>query len=667
MRKSGTEGVYSRRVFWCFIALLLPLFIVLSLDFPINIDEPLHYNHSKKVLEWYRTFGEKKKCLDTPWSNLKYYGQSVDNLTALINSGLTGIDEYKVRHITGAVFGWLFVLFTSLMAFEISGRFRTAILAGLALMLIPSVMGQYCNNLKDITFGAGYVFAIWSLIRFIKRMPLVPWGNAILLSFSIAFLISIRTGGLIIYPYLLLFVIVWMLMNRQEDLFSRRNRRILLRLIAQLLVVLIAGYFLGLIFWPYGLINPLVHPFESLYLMEHYSISIRQIFCGEWYWSNSLPGNYLITWLMISLPVVILLGLVMYIISLFARKGNVCFSESIVLFTLLFPVIYVITINSNLYSGWRQMYFVAGNIAVVSAVGVENAAIYLSRNKILSALMTVILILISLFPVLHYLRNPDTAYVYFNVLAGRNSKAWGSYEYDYYWHGMKKAAKWFDDKIPEQDNKIQIASNFDISLYLKHREDINVKYVHFDNRSEKAWEYGIFGVNYIHPCQLNNDLWKPANIIKVFKDGYDNPLVVIVKRRNNNDFLGVQYAINGDCNRAVDLLEETVGNDPNNFVLFEYLAECYYKRGDTLASERIIRQASKLHPWSEKINMIEAQMEYDRGHYENALKKCLSIVEDNNKYYNIVPLLISCYEKTGDFKKADFFRKKLKNKRTRFE
>lgn len=662
MCKRRTEGVYSRKVFRCFITLLLPLFIVLSLDFPINIDEPLHYNHSKKVLEWYRTWGENNDCLDTPWSNLKYYGQSVDNITALINSGITGIDEYKVRHITGAVFGWLFVLFTSLIAFEISSRFRTAILAGLTLMLIPSVMGQYCNNLKDITFGAGYVFAIWSMIRFIRRMPSVPWGNAILLSFSIAFLISIRIGGLIVYPYLFLFIIVWMLMNIKEELFSRRDKRILTRLITQLLVVLVAGYFLGLIFWPYGLINPLVHPFESLSLMEHYSISIRQIFSGEWYWSNSLPGHYLIKWMMISLPVVILLGLFMYIISLFTRRGNVCFSEGIVLFTLLFPVIYVITINSNLYSGWRQMYFVAGNIAVVSAIGVENVAVYLSRKKFLSALMIVILILISSFPVLHYLRNPDTAYVYFNILAGRNSKAWGSYEYDYYWHGIKRAAKWFDDNIPEQNDKIYTASNFDISLYLKHRKDINVKYVHFDNRSEKDWEYGIFGVNYIHPYQLNNGLWKPANIIKVFKDGYDNPLVIIVKRQNNNDYLGIQYAINGDCARAVELLEETIRSDPNNFILFEYLAQCYYNSDDTLAFKKIIRQASALHPWSEKINMLEAQMEYDRGHYEYALGKCLSVLKDNNKYYNIVPLLISCYEKTGDFKKADYYRKKLKQK-----
>ena len=51
----------------------------------VNVDELLHYPHAKKVVNWYFTGGEDASCLDTPVHNLKYYGQSVDNLTALIN------------------------------------------------------------------------------------------------------------------------------------------------------------------------------------------------------------------------------------------------------------------------------------------------------------------------------------------------------------------------------------------------------------------------------------------------------------------------------------------------------------------------------------------------------------------------------------------------------
>lgn len=669
MLKKRAERVNIRIIFRLFIAAILPLLIVLSLNFPINIDEPLHYDHSKKVIEWYRSGGENKECFDTPWSNLKYYGQSVDNLTVLINKCLGTTDEYKIRHITGAVFAWLFVLFTSLLAFEISGRYRTAILAGLVLMIIPPVMGQFCNNLKDIPFAAGYAFAILALTRFLKKMPVVPWSYVFQLSVAIAFLISVRVGGLIIYPYFLLLILLWIFIHRQQNLFSVRKGKIVLRLFIQISVILLAGYFLGILFWPYGLIRPLVHPFESLSLMEHYSISIRQIFCGEWYWSTSLPSYYLMTWLLISMPEAVLAGLILYLICLFVNKNKnkIEFSEYIILFTFLFPVVYIMIIKSNLYSGWRQMYFIAGHISVLAALGIDRGLFTLRKRKSVVILMLVILMLGSVSPILHYVRNKETAYVYFNLIAGGNRKAWGNFEYDYYWHGMKKAAEWFDENIPGNGDTTTIASNFDLSLYLGHRDDIEMRYVHFDNRSTASWDYGIFGINYVHPYQLNNGLWQPPGIIKQVEDSYGKPLVVIIKRKADNDLRGIQYARESNYRKAIPLLETAVEYDANNSMLFEYLAECYYYLGDTTNCESIIKEAKELHPWSEKINMIEAQMLYDRGHYENALEKCLSIVKNNNKYYNIVPLLISCYEKTGDSKKADYYRKKLENKSTGFD
>ena len=59
--------------------------------------------------------------------------------------------------------------------------------------------------------------------------------------------------------------------------------------------------------------------------------------------------------------------------------------------------------------------------------------------------------------------------------------------------------------------------------------------------------------------------------------------------------------------------------------------------------------------------MIEAQLDYDSGNFNVALNKCLKIVENNSKYYNIAPLLIACYEKTGNQEMADKLKKKYLN------
>ncbi len=125
---------------------------------------------------------------------------------------------------------------------------------------------------------------------------------------AIAFLVSVRVGGVIIFLYLLLFFILWLLTNREQALFSVPMRKALYRLFLQAFTIVVFGYFGGLLFWPYALINPISHPLESLSLMEHYSISIRQLFQGSWFWSTELPDKYLFIWMLISIPEIVLSG-----------------------------------------------------------------------------------------------------------------------------------------------------------------------------------------------------------------------------------------------------------------------------------------------------------------------------------------------------------------------
>ena len=99
------------------ISLFVAAVILLSLapKAAVNVDEMLHYPHAKRVVNWYYTGGEDASCLDTPVHNLKYYGQSVDNLTALINRAFSIENEFLTRHFTGAVFFFLLLLFAGLL------------------------------------------------------------------------------------------------------------------------------------------------------------------------------------------------------------------------------------------------------------------------------------------------------------------------------------------------------------------------------------------------------------------------------------------------------------------------------------------------------------------------------------------------------------------------
>jgi hypothetical protein len=123
---------------------MLLLAIILAFLAPraaVNVDEQLHYPHAKKVVNWYFTLGSDESCLDTPQTNLKYYGQSVDNFTALVNRVFNIENEFLTRHYTGALFFWLLLLVSGLLAQRISGSWVVAVFAVFALVFMPRLAG----------------------------------------------------------------------------------------------------------------------------------------------------------------------------------------------------------------------------------------------------------------------------------------------------------------------------------------------------------------------------------------------------------------------------------------------------------------------------------------------------------------------------------------------
>ncbi|MFW6259859.1 MAG: phospholipid carrier-dependent glycosyltransferase, partial [Tangfeifania sp.] len=273
----------------------------------VNVDEQLHYPHAKKVVNWYFTGGEDQSCLDTPKSNLKYYGQSVDNFTALINRVFNVEDEFLIRHFTGALFFWLLLFFTGLLARKLTGSYTVSVLTVLSLLLMPRLFGQAFGNLKDIPFATGYVAGLLMIVQFLKEIPRPRWRTAILLGLAIAFTVSVRAGGFILFAYLALGMFMFFIL-KPFYLKVVSTKPVLVRLTGQGIVIVLIGYFAGLLFWPYALQDVFSNPLESLQVMEHYKVSIRQIFEGELIWSTLLPWYYLPQWLFISTPEFVMLG-----------------------------------------------------------------------------------------------------------------------------------------------------------------------------------------------------------------------------------------------------------------------------------------------------------------------------------------------------------------------
>jgi len=611
----------------------------------VNVDEMLHSPHAKKVVNWYFTAGKDASCLDTPVHNLKYYGQSVDNLTALINRIFNIENEFLTRHFTGAFFFWLLLFFAGLLAKELGGSYWISVIVITGLLLTPRLFGQAFGNLKDIPFATGYIASILFIIRFLKQLPQPRWSTVIFLGLGIAFTNSVRIGGLILFAYLAAGMLTLLMVKPFLLKYIVSTKSSFVRLSGQVLTLVVIGYFLGLLFWPYALQNVFRNPLESLMVMEHYKISIKQIFDGQVIWSTALPWNYLPRWFWISTPEFVFLGFIYFIAFLtykFTKPvSEQLFFELFALFTMVFPVVYVIIIGSNLYSGIRQMLFVVPVLLVLSSVGAFQLLQSTQVKKIKFAGIGLFFILMAL-PLIHQARTFPVDYVYFNAVSGGNKSAWSNYEYDYYFHGMKEAT---DYLIPEIGNrKVVVAMNCQLPNYFKKYENIDFQYTRYLERSSEDWDYGLFGINYIHPWQLKNDTWQSTQIVKTFYHK-GNPLVVLIKRNSKTDLEGIRAIKKREWETGEKLLKDAIVQEPNNVWLFVNLANLKLAQRKYAELDSLLEKGRAIHPYYEPFYLIEAQKFYDQQEYQASLHVLNELLEVNPRYMNAAALFESVKEK----------------------
>ncbi len=611
----------------------------------VNVDEQLHYPHAKRVVNWYFTKGKDKSCLKTPVTNLKYYGQSVDNLTALINGFFNIKNEFLTRHFTGAFFFWLLLIFAGLIGYQATGSYWVSAITVISLMAMPRLFGQAFGNLKDIPFATGYLASIYFIISFIKELPRPKWCTTILLGLAIAFTNSVRIGGLILFGYFALALISFFILKPflLKQIFTTKLG--LVRLMGQSLAILLIGYFAGLLFWPFALQNVFLNPFESLRVMEHYKVSIRQIFEGEWLWSTQLPWYYLPKWLIISTPEFIFYGFGLFLILFFTKilkqDNKQLFYGLFLLFTLLFPIVYVIAIGANLYSGIRQMIFILPVLAILSSAGIYFLVkVFLVKRLKVTAV--VFYFLLMFLPVKQQAATFPADYIYFNSVSGGNKKAWSNYEYDYYFHSVKKSSEYLIELVGK--NKITVASNCNLSNYFENSPNIKYQYSRYLERSSDDWDYGMFGVNYLPPELLKSGKWQSSETIKTFyHEG--NPVVVLLKRKDKTDFLGIRNSETGYFAEADSLLNKAVQSDRDNIWLFVQLAKNALKKNDFKSFNTYLQNGKMIYSDYEPFYVLEAQYWFTKKEYQKSKEVLDRLLQINPCYAGAVPILKAVNEK----------------------
>lgn len=596
--------------------ILLILMLILSRDAGISGDEHFKVDQAESVFNYFKSHGKDHSAIDTENPMLKYYGQSFDNIAYLIQKSFGIEDFYSLRHFLNSIAGWLLILFAGLTATLLFG-WRAGVVALLFMFFSPRILGHSWNNPKDIPFATAFTFSIYFILKFIKQLPKPSITTVLSLVLGIAGSISIRIGGLLLIPYLFLFIGLHYI--TQKDFYNKTSFLKAIKILLLLAVICIAGYFIGLLLWPYGLQNPLKNPFDALSAYTHYPISLNQLFEGKITLSKDLPWYYTFKYILITTPLVIFIGLSIFIGTLPFRKvpkNNYLFYFYLA-FAFLFPILYTIYKNSNLYGGWRQLLFAYSPIVILATGGFE----YLLKRKHkyikYGTLLLIAVLLIN--PVKHTIKNHPYEYIYYNQLVGGVDGAYGKYEMDYYYHSLKGASDWFiqnemtSDSITIATNHAQIAE-----YYFRKYPNVHVIYTRYYEKSTVQWDYAIWANTGINPYQLERNLWPPKEALHTIN--VDNtPIAAVVKRISDEDYQGFEALKKNKLTEAEEHFHAYLKLYPENEEVLAGIASTLFQ--ENKIEDAIAFADSSLHYDTRQLNAYAAKINsYNKlKQYQDAL------------------------------------------------
>lgn len=644
-------------IFWLSSFFLLVIMLFASRNAGISCDEILHYGQSVKVYNYFATGGSDKAALHDTDLHLKYYGQSYDNIVTFITKWFGIKDIYTFRHFMSVIMGWLTIVVTALFAKNIR-NYAAAFTVLFLFTVSPIFIGHSYNNLKDVPFAFAYISGIWLIFRFIGKSGKVSFTNAALLTLSFAFCISIRAGGLILICYLAFFFIVHYFMKYVEK--GNVNCREIIRKTAWIFAMSLIAFLLSSLLWPYALQDPIRNIIESYRVMAHYPSTFRQLFEGKLEWSDYMPWYYLFKSMAITIPVVVIAGLIVF--SFFIRRvldDKQRLNYAFLAFTVIFPLVFAVFEKSNLYSSWRQFLFVYPGMLILSAAGI-SLFLETSVNRYLRIAFISIMLVLSVNPVRFMIKNHPYEYIYYNEFAGGVRGAYARYELDYYYTSQTEAAKWLTGYLEKNIVKgpVKVSATYDVNWLFRDHPDVQASWIRFEERSMKDWDYAIITNRYIPPYQLENKTWPPENSIHVvYADSM--PVCAVVERRTKDDFLGFKAMNEGRFLDAAGYFASAVAVNSSDEMIFYNFAGALLKLDKPAEADSVLKKGLEINPGSDLILMFLGNIAKSKGMTEEASGYYNKVIGVNRKYFEAYVELAELVEATDLYEARGLLRKCL--------
>ena len=333
-------------------------------DYGVSWDEGTHRQAATANLDY--ILGNSDALLE--WRD-REYGVAFQLPLLLIERalGLTDSrDIHLLRHILTHLFFIIGGFFGYRLAYRLFDNHLIALFALLLYLLHPRLYAHSFFNGKDVPFFSMFIIALYLVERAFRRDTV---GAFILCGVGMGLLTNIRIMGAMLFP-----AVVAM---RGIDFYlaagGTERRRILLTGSGFILAAALTLYAV----WPFLWDDPGGRLVETWLRLSHKTNELQQLFRGQWI-DDEVPPDYIPMWFAITTPpLAMLLGLVGVAAlaeSSITRPRGI-FPNGATRFRLLLlacftlPVAGVILLDSNLYNGWRHLFFIYGPGCLLAALG----------------------------------------------------------------------------------------------------------------------------------------------------------------------------------------------------------------------------------------------------------------------------------------------------------
>ena len=339
-------------------------------DYGVGLDA----GFQRGVAIWHLEYLLGERDFIYPYHNHnRFYGVSFELPLLLVERALSLEDTrdiHLMRHMVTHLFFLVGGLFCYLLTYRLFGNRLLALFAMLLFLLHPRIYAHSFFNSKDVPFLSMFMICLYLAHRAFNRSNI--WWFVIL-GVSVGVLINIRIMGMALFM-----VVLGMCLLDMFHASDGKDRRRVLYSSGIFVLSCVAAFYAVT---PYLWSDSVGRIMEWLGVAADHPNIVLQRFTGELTLSTDVnPLEYVPVWISITTqPVALALGMIgisfVLLHSLFHPSEVLAHARLrfgfLLIGCLMLPIVSAMLLSSNLWDGWRQVYFLYAPLCMLAVFGMH--------------------------------------------------------------------------------------------------------------------------------------------------------------------------------------------------------------------------------------------------------------------------------------------------------